>query len=250
MHREQYFVGHKFGNQFNFHQRKKLEEENKKLITELRSETEARNALSRNLFLLTNQLAKLECFSTTAAKSLKSQITDLTYRVDKVYLEASDNDDSSVETQSNPTNLSEIWSALEKLSTNLDQTSFEVISLKSSNDKEVVKFGGLGFQSNADCASWVEMHAASEGYEWVYDFHTLMQAVHTITSGEDLIKRLAKGYKLQIEDDHQAATVASFEGAMPKVFCSNSAHTVVLKEQSFFTNVKSWNDWDLPHLGH
>ena len=77
-----------------------------------------------------------------------------------------------------------------------------------------------------------------------------MQAVFTISSGEDLIKQLSKGYKLQIEDGHQAATIASVEGAMPRVLSVNSAQTVVQSEQSFFTNIKTWNDWDLPHLGH
>ena len=44
--------------------------------------------------------------------------------------------------------------------------------------------------------------------------------------------------------------MASFEGAMPKIFFSNSNHTVVLKEQSFFTNIKTWNNWDVPNLGY
>ena len=99
---------------------RRLEEENQKLITELRSETAARNALSRGLFLLTNQLEKLEGFSTTAAKSLKNQITVLTDRFDQLRHGESDNDNSSVETESNPTNLTKIWSTLEKMSTNLD----------------------------------------------------------------------------------------------------------------------------------
>lgn len=229
---------------------KRLEEENQKLTEELRTEKAARNAQSREMFLITDRLEKLESFSTTAARSLKNQITELVNQVNSSARHASSKDDSSVETEVNPNTLTEVWSTLEKLSTGLDKATREIISFKTSQDKEVVKFGGLGFQSNEDCSSWVEMHAAVEGYGWVYDFHTLMQAVHTITSGEDLIKRLAKGYKLQIEDGHQAATVASFEGAMPKVFCSNPAHTVVLKEQSFFTNIKTWNEWDLPHLGH
>ena len=65
-----------------------------------------------------------------------------------------------------------------------------------------------------------------------------------------MIKRLSKGYKLQIEDGHQATTIASFEGAMPRTLSVNSAQAVVKSEQSFFNNIKSWNNWDLPHLEH
>ena len=69
-----------------------------------------------------------------------------------------------------------------------------------------------------DAGAWLETHAAVEGYGWVYDHHTLMQAIHMTFSGEDLIKRLSKGYKLEIGDGRQAATIASFETAISRFF--------------------------------
>ena len=59
-----------------------LQEENQRLVTELRTETEARKAISWGLFLLTDRLEKLQGFSTTAAKSFKTQITNLVDCID------------------------------------------------------------------------------------------------------------------------------------------------------------------------
>ena len=115
------------------------------------------------------------------------------------------------------------------------------------SDSTPVKFGGLGFQTVGDLGAWLETHAVNDGYSCVYDHHTLMQAVYTMSIGEDLIKCLSKGYKSDIEDGHQAATIAAFKVSIPRLFCPFPVHSVVHKDQSLFTSIKSWNDWDLPH---
>ena len=97
----------------------------------------------------------------------------------------------------------------------------DLTTFRSKGDSEAVRFGGLGFSSIPEAGAWMETHASGAGYGWVYDHHTLMQAVHTTFSGEDLIKRLSKGYELEIEERHQAATIAAFETAMPRYFCAN-----------------------------
>ena len=55
-------------------------------------------------------------------------------------------------------------------------------------------------------------------YGWIYDYHILMQAVWSNISGEDLVKRLTKGYKLDVENGHQLATIGSFETDLPRFF--------------------------------
>ena len=139
---------------------------------------------------------------------------------------------------------------MEETNKKLTSVVADVMSLKSRGDSDIVRFGGLGFQSVSDSGAWLETHAAVEEYGWVYNHHILMQAVHMTFSGEDLIKRLSKGYKLEIKDGHQAATIASFETSIQSFLCANETQLVIQKEHSFFTSIKSWSEWNLPHQGY
>ena len=76
-----------------------------------------------------------------------------------------------------------------------------------------------------------------------------MQQVWTNISGQDLVKRLTKGFKLDIENGHQLATIGSFETSMPRYFNNVHGHIVTQQDQSFFSCVKNWSDWDAPQLG-
>ena len=87
------------------------------------------------------------------------------------------------------------------------------------------------------------------GYGWLFDFHIIMQQVWTNMSGEDLVKRLTKGFKLDIENGHQLATIGSFETSIPRFFNNVHSHIVTQKDQSFFSTIKNWSDWDAPQLG-
>ena len=76
-----------------------------------------------------------------------------------------------------------------------------------------------------------------------------MQAVWANISGEDLVKILTKGYKLDIENGHQLATIGSFEMPIPRYFSNLHSHSVTNRDQSFFNLIKNWLDWDAPHQG-
>ena len=138
---------------------------------------------------------------------------------------------------------------LEDIKRALDDIKTTVHSLKASSNSYSVKFGGLGFTSEPNVSSWIKTNVGPWSYGWIYDFHILMQAVWSNISGEDLVKRLTKGYKLDIENGHQLATIGSFETSIPRNFKNNHSHLVTHRDQSFFSMIKSWAEWDAPHHG-
>ena len=177
------------------------------------------------------RISMAEKLCVNAATVLKNQLKDLTNRL--IDIESSRPVESVAKArypvQTNTTgesvddrDPSSIWKAVKKTNKKLTLVIGGVMSLKTRGDSNVVRFGGLGFQSVSDAGVWLETHATSEGYGWVYDNHTLMQAGNINFSGKDLIKRLSKCYKLEIEDGLQAATIASFETAIPRCFCANA----------------------------
>ena len=63
------------------------------------------------------------------------------------------------------------------------------------------------------------------------------------------MKRLTKGYKLEIKNGHQLATIGSFETDLPRFFSNSHGHSVTHRDQSFFGSIKTWSEWDMPHQG-
>ena len=210
------------------------------------------------------RLTRVEKFAMDASKMLKSQINDAISKLldleNELHLKDLERDDSSHASKrmkgandrlvpiSERTETS-LWEVFDGLDKKLERLTKSVTALETNKDKGAVKFGGLGFRNVDEVGAWLEINDSTGAYGWVYDFHTLMQAVFNMVSGEDLIKRLSKGYKLDIEDGHQAATIASFEVAVPRFFSANPGHTVTQRDQSFFSSIKSWAEWDLPNEG-
>ena len=64
-----------------------------------------------------------------------------------------------------------------------------------------------------------------------------------------MVKRLTKGYKLDIENGHQLATIGLFETDLPRFFSNSHGHLVTNRDQSFFGSIKTWAEWDMPHQG-
>ena len=75
--------------------------------------------------------------------------------------------------------------------------------MKASNSKSAIRFGGLNFSLAPDGYAWCKKNMGPHGYGGIFDFHVLMQSVWEKISGEDLVKRLIKGFKLSIENGHQ-----------------------------------------------
>ena len=132
----------------------------------------------------------------------------------------------------------------------IEQLEREVITLRSVNDQETVKFSNLGFRNKQDCDAWVEAHHPGADFGLVMDFHLVMAHVHDAISGVNLMESLARVYRMKLSHNHQAVAIVSYENRIPKYFVSSSTgYSIVRKDESYFSAIKSWDDWDLPNDG-
>ena len=127
----------------------------------------------------------------------------------------------------------------------------EVATLRSVNDTETIKFSNLGFRNKHDCDAWVAQHHPGADFGLVMDFHLVMAHVHHAISGVNLIDTLSKVYKMDLSHNHQAVSLASYASIWPKYFITQSSgYNIIRKDESYFTAIKSWDDWDLPNDGY
>ena len=195
-----------------------------------------------------------EKFTLSGLDLLKKQIDMLSNKIDDIKSPDASALTKSLENLNTKTNTTlpvagNISNDIDDLKRNFEDVKATIRELKAAGDKATTKFGGLFFSSGHDSKAWCEVNLEPNGYGWIFDFHIIMQQVWTNMSGEDLVKRLTKGYKLDIENGHQLATIGSFETPMPRFFNNVHGHIVTQRDQSFFSNVKNWTDWDAPHLG-
>ena len=132
----------------------------------------------------------------------------------------------------------------------IEQLEREVASLRASNDSESIKFSSLGFRNKQDCDAWVETHHPGSDFGLIMDFHLVMTHVHDAISGVQLMKGLATVHKMKLSHNHQAVAIVSYENRIPKYFVSSSSgYSIVRKDESYFSAIKTWDDWDLPNDG-
>jgi len=126
----------------------------------------------------------------------------------------------------------------------------EIVTLRSANDNETVKFSNLGFRNKQDCDAWVESNHPGTDFGLVMDFHLVMAHVHNAITGVNLVDTLSRAYKMKLSNTHQAVALVSYETRIPKYFmASSSGYSIVHKDSSYFSAIKSWDDWDLPNDG-
>ena len=137
----------------------------------------------------------------------------------------------------------------EKINDKLMDISDEIKKLKS-NSAEVISFHQLGFRGPDEADSWVEEHCPSGRYGLVVDFHTMMEHIYQKIKGIDALARLEKVHKIQVGSNSEAVAIASFEVMVPRFFTKPGEHEVVEDEESYFTNIKGYKEWDNPSSGH
>jgi len=132
----------------------------------------------------------------------------------------------------------------------IEKLEREVVTLRSQNDKETVKFSNLGFRNKHDCDAWVETHHPGKDFGLIMDFHLVMAHVQNAITGVNLGETLARAHKMKLSNTHQSVALISYETRVPKYFMtSSSGYSIVHKDESYFTSIKSWEDWDLPNDG-
>ena len=126
----------------------------------------------------------------------------------------------------------------------------EIVTLRSANDNETVKFSNLGFLNKQDCDDWVESNHPGTNFGLAMDFHLVMDHVHNAITGVNLVDTLSRAYKMKLSNTHQAVALVSYETSIPKYFmASSSGYSIFHKDSSYFSAIKSWDDWDLPNDG-
>jgi len=95
----------------------------------------------------------------------------------------------------------------------------------------------------------MEINHPGENFGLLVDFHLVMEHVQVQITGQKLMSNLEKIYKMSLDSNNQALAISSFETRIPRFFSNESKH-YVKKDESYFSSIKAWDDWDLPHDGY
>ena len=120
---------------------------------------------------------------------------------------------------------------------------------KISAQGELVKFHNLDFTSKEQSDAWLELHAPDGNFGLLIDFHTLMEHIFHSITGVDSLKQLQNVYKLKLKTLSEALAIASFETLVPRFFTSTGNHTVIDNHESYFSQIKTFKDWNNPNSG-
>jgi len=131
----------------------------------------------------------------------------------------------------------------------MSELESELASLRSSKDSTAIKFGRLGFRTQSDCSSWLELHHPNDEFGLLVDFHLVMEHVFVQINGQKLLANLEKIYKMDLRSNNQALAISSFETRLPRFF-TQDLKVHVRKDESYFHGIKSWDEWDLPNDGY
>ena len=82
------------------------------------------------------------------------------------------------------------------------------------------------------------------------DFHIVMEHIFSQINEDNIINKLEKAIKLDLTTLNQAYAVRSFEAKIPRFFDQSSRHHVVKPDQSYFSVVKNFEEWDLINDGY
>ena len=128
----------------------------------------------------------------------------------------------------------------------------EVKILKGNKDSKFVRYQNLGFSSFDDAQGWFGQHSTGNDFGHLVDFHTVLENVFNMITGQDLLTKMHTVFKIQLTDMSQASAVTSFETELPKFFLKSTTikvFDIVDKSDSYFSGIQSWDDWDLPYEG-
>jgi len=190
--------------------------------------------LIQDTFLPVNkQIKSLNDFAVNAVRLLNQKISNLPATAETS--QANSNIDFAEREQ-------RLWDKVNELQS-------ELASYRSSQDESTIKFGKLGIRSSKEMDAWMEINHPGQNFGLLVDFHLVMEHVQVQITGQKLISNFEKIYKMSLDSNNQALAISSFEARVPRFFSSESRH-FVRKDESYFSAIKCWDDWDLPHDGH
>ena len=141
----------------------------------------------------------------------------------------------------------ELSGDFKELKIQVDNLDDRVKNMDSQGD--VIQFHSLNFTSKSEADAWLEHHAPNGNFGLVVDFHTLMEHIHHSITGVDALKQLQNVYKLKMKTLSEALSVASFEVPVPRYFTSSGTHVVIDNQESYFSQIKTFKQWNNPNSG-
>jgi len=138
------------------------------------------------------------------------------------------------------------------LKQDLQNLNGQLSSMVSKTDEQAIQFGGLGFKSFAESASWFETNATSDMFGLIVDFHGVMEHVYFGLTRVNSADKLLKAKKNELSNIGQQISISSFETEMPKFMqeaLNSVVNEVIGNDNSYFSGIKSFHNWNLSHVG-
>ena len=177
------------------------------------------------------------------SRSLKDQISTNTQ--DIAYL---DRTTSSRSTFGGSDNIMDnLTVEFNEMKTQIDGLEVRLTNMESQGDS--IKFHSLDFNSKQDSDAWLELHVPKGNFGLIVDFHTLMEHLHHSITGVDALKQLHNVHKLKMKTLSEALSVGSFEVPVPRFLSSSGMHVVIDNQQSYFSQIKTFKEWNNPNSG-
>ena len=95
---------------------------------------------------------------------------------------------------------------------------------------------------------WLTQNVPSMNYALITDLHIMLEHInHQIYLAKTSLDFMQAIRKLEIPTPNHAITIQSFEASLPKYFYKAKEHSVIKVDDSLFTNIKNFEDWDEPN---
>jgi len=126
----------------------------------------------------------------------------------------------------------------------------EMSQVRATSDHTVIQYAKLGFRSQSECDSWIELHQPKGDYGLLMDFHTVLEHAHLQLAGQKILPNLQSIYKMKLQSNNQAVAMTSFEDRIPKFFGGEGRTVNIVREDdSYFKSIRTWEDWNMPNDG-
>ena len=121
----------------------------------------------------------------------------------------------------------------------------EIGLLKAEKDSsESIRFEDQGFRSFDEVNAWLKNYIPDGHFGFLVDFHTAMEHISRQSNGKETLKTMTNLYKLKfMTTNAEAISITSFESQIPRFFTEAGSHKVHLEGTSFFSEIKSYQDW-------
>jgi hypothetical protein len=197
------------------------------------------STVAQHSMALDNRMNKIKQFAVKSTQQLNS-------RIDSEVFAAPDHDVSPA-TVDKPDWVTDVIKSFE---TRLDDCSVRIARITAESDEEAIKFAGLGFRSSRESNAWLATNLPEYNCGLIVDVNIVMEHVHSIIGCQPIIGNLEKFYKLKIETLSDGLAMTSFETQIPRFFCKPMAYSVVKNDASYFDEIVSNEEWQMPGDGY